>query len=242
MNPLELFYIVLVEPKNPENIGAVARVMKNFGIYNLVLVNPRCELGQQAYITATHAAEILEGALIVDSLKRLRPCFSYMFATSGRISLSSKKKLRKFISPKTMIELLKRSVPCPVAIVFGREESGLKNEEIAICDHLVHIPANPEFPVLNLSHAVAVICYELFAAFGEIPAEKLKLAAPEAKYLLVKKLLQRLKLPDHAAQEVEKVLLRLPVFDYELGNLLRWINDIARQENKGTGEFWQAED
>lgn len=141
--------VVLVEPESPGNIGSVARVMKNFGFKELVLINP-CKITEEAFKMARHGEDILKNAKIFQQLERALEPYDIKIATTG--------KTRNFITIRPE-EIPKYESMC---IVFGRESSGLTNEEINMCDLVVKIPASQEYPVLNLSHAVAIILYTLF--------------------------------------------------------------------------------
>ncbi|WP_236609699.1 RNA methyltransferase [Archaeoglobus sulfaticallidus] len=151
--------VCLVELKTPENIGFVARVMKNFGFKNLVLYN--CNVSDESYITASHAKDVLENALIVENLEDYLSEKSLVVGTTGITTLSDETYLRKPVFyPDELSEHLKGKAPS-ISILFGREDYGLYNEEIKLCDVLVSVPTSPEYPVMNVSHAVAVLLYEL---------------------------------------------------------------------------------
>jgi TrmH family RNA methyltransferase len=151
------FAVVLVEPKYEGNIGSAARVMNNFGFRELVLVKPP-EIGREARKMAMHSHDILESAKIVNSLEDVKDDFDVIVGTSAVIA-TEKNVRRTPITP----DQLGNSVNAKgkVAILFGREDYGLLNEEIDLCDLLVTIPANPEYPTLNLAQSVAVLLYEL---------------------------------------------------------------------------------
>ncbi|MBK1990030.1 RNA methyltransferase [Sphaerospermopsis aphanizomenoides BCCUSP55] len=150
--------IVLVEPAGPLNLGSIARVMKNFGLHNLVLVNPQCDRSSfDALKMAVHAKDILESAVIVPTLPAALPGCVRAIATigrdySGEISLES---------PRTALPWLLEETEKPVALIFGREDRGLTNEELNYAHKLVFIPTNSEYPSLNLATAVSICCYEL---------------------------------------------------------------------------------
>ncbi len=154
------FSVVLVEPKTPGNVGAVARVMANFGLSHLVLINP-CEINDEARIRATHGIGVLENATVSDSLEKVVKG-RFVVGTTGHPARKQKVYHRMNWSSKDIKEKLART-DMPVALLFGREDDGLFNEELALCDAGVTIPANPDYPILNLSHAVAVVLYELFS-------------------------------------------------------------------------------
>ena len=156
---MPLFRVVLVNPKIEGNVGAVARVMGNFGLRDLWLVDP-CEIGEEAYKRAKHADYILEGAKIVYTLDEALRSTSMVVGTSGIITPGEKHFLRIPISPRELASKMEgHEGTC--ALLFGREDLGLYKEELLRCDLLVHIPTSEDYPVLNLSHAVAIVLYEL---------------------------------------------------------------------------------
>jgi len=158
--------IVLVEPKVAGNIGAVARAMLNFDIDDLVLVRP-CERGQESFKRAMHADKVLELARVFDSLDEALKGYSYVVGTSDESTQIDRKHLRKAVTPKELMEHLKK-VPGKVAILFGCEDFGLFNKELEKCDIFVSIPNSEKYPTMNLSHAVAIILYELFLNKAEV--------------------------------------------------------------------------
>ncbi len=160
--------VVLVEPKNEGNVGAVARAMKNFDASELVLVRP-CALGAEARKRAMHGLDILEAAQTAPSFSAaVRGC-DFLVGTSGIDTGSEKHFARIAVPPRDMAE---RVAPMQgtLAVAFGREDFGLLEEEIARCDLLVKIPAAEAYPILNLSHAAAILLYELHAARGTVRA------------------------------------------------------------------------
>ncbi len=172
--------IVLLEPAGPLNIGSVARVMKNMGLSRLVLVNPQCDpLGEEARQMAVHAADVLEGAQRVDTLvDALRGCLRAV-ATTGRDRALPNTALE---SPRTclpwlldpIVNLPQDNMPQgaapPAALIFGREDRGLNNEELNYAQRFIRIPSHPAYPSLNLAQAVAICCYELYEAVQQAAA------------------------------------------------------------------------
>jgi len=165
---------ILVEPKNEENIGAVARVLKNFGSSALYLVNP-ADIGDKAVYVASHAYDVLRTSEIVGSIEEAIENSVIVVGTTSKYGISANKHLRvPFFSPQQLKEKVKRigedkgkdNSSKVVSILFGREDTGLWNEELKRCDIIVCIPTSPEYPVMNLSHAVAVIMYELSGVDG----------------------------------------------------------------------------
>lgn len=159
--------VVLVEPETPGNIGSVARAMRNFGVGRLLLVNPKCNyLDGEAYGRAMHARGILKKAKIESSFSSCIKKFDYVVATTAALG-SDYNVLRSPITPGQLVQQLRsssiRDKKTSIALVFGREGSGLTNREISGCDLVVTIPSSRKYPALNLSHAVAIVLYELFS-------------------------------------------------------------------------------
>jgi len=176
------FSVVLIEPKYAGNVGSVARVMKNFGFSDLVLVNP-CELGKEARKMASHAQEILENARILKNFQELTEEYDFLVATSAIVA-TDKNYLRVPITPKELKNSL--SIDGKIALLFGREDYGLLNEEIKECDVLVTIPTSREYPTLNVAISVAILLYEISNLEKEMKSEMRKF---EKANLIEKKIL-----------------------------------------------------
>lgn len=150
--------IILVETAGALNLGSVARVMKNMGLSQLVLVNPQCDrYSEEAQHMAVHAKNILHNAQIVADLPTaLVGCSRAIATTSEPRSLH------------TPLEPLRSTLPWlvatsqPTALIFGREDSGLSNTELNYAQRFVAIPSHQDYPSLNLAQAVAICCYELY--------------------------------------------------------------------------------
>ncbi len=148
--------IVLVEPAGALNVGSVARVMKNMGLAHLVLVNPQCDrLGFEARQMAVHAADVLEAAQVVGSLPEALQGCQKAIATTGR----DRTTLNLTVEPPRVA--LPWLLDAPAALIFGREDSGLTNEELNYAQRWIQIPSQPAYPSLNLAQAVAICCYEI---------------------------------------------------------------------------------
>ncbi len=159
------FRIVLVEPLYSGNIGSVARVMKNFGFHELVLLKP-CELDMQARLLAMHAYDVIENARIAGSFKEAIEGSNIIIGMTGVPGMTDNEHLRiPSYSPRRLKEKLKDKSGA-VSLLFGREDDGLRNEELESCDIIVNIPTSPDYMSMNLSHAVAVVLYELSEATG----------------------------------------------------------------------------
>ncbi len=154
--------VVLVEPEGEYNVGFVARLSKNFLVDELYIVRPKADLSK-AREFAAKGVDYLDKAKVVESYEEALLGVDLKIATSS-IADTKGDILRKSITPWEAAELSKSR---KVALIFGRESVGLTREEIARADFLLFIPANPEYPVLNLSHAVGVVLYEFWKARGE---------------------------------------------------------------------------
>jgi len=164
--------IVLVSPLYEGNVGFAARVMKNFGFAHLVLVDP-CELGDEAIARAGHARDVLDGAEVT-TIEDVFAHSNIVVATTGAVSKSVCHPMRMpFFTPKELREHIK-PLGGRISILFGRENWGLSNEEVKRSDIICTIPASAGYPILNLSHAVGIICYEL----ANIPRGDYALATP----------------------------------------------------------------
>jgi len=155
--------IVLVNTSHPGNIGAAARAMKNMGLSKLILVEPERFPHADATARASGADDILQNAQVCTSLEEAVEGCGLVFGASARLrSLPW-----PLVEPREMAsQVVSEAVKLPVAIVFGRENSGLTNAELAICNALVHIPCNESFSSLNIAAAVQVLCYEVNMAVG----------------------------------------------------------------------------
>jgi TrmH family RNA methyltransferase len=152
--------IILVEPSKVQNIGSIARVMMNFGFTKLILINPKVNLADpEIEIVARKAIHIIERAeVIISGLSELRNKFPLLIGTTARVG-SDYNLNRVAITPE---ELFTDDLPIEkVGLVFGREQHGLTNDEINLCDLVLTIPSHSTYPVMNLSHALAIILYEI---------------------------------------------------------------------------------
>lgn len=150
--------IVLVETSHSGNIGAVARAMKNMGLGNLWLVNPSSFPDEASYARAAGASDVLDSAHVVSSLdEALADCVLVM-GTSAR---GRKVPWPVCAPPEAAAAAAEHAGSGPVAMVFGRENHGLSNDELQRCHYHIHIPSNPDYSSLNLAMAVQVMCYEL---------------------------------------------------------------------------------
>jgi TrmH family RNA methyltransferase len=202
------FEVVLVEPKIEGNIGAVARAMKNFGMERLVLVNP-CDVGEEAVRRAKWGKNVLDSAKTVGSVDEALSSADFIIGSSSVDTESEKKFARISVSPEESIDKIK-DLEGLVALLFGREDYGLLKEEIARCDLLVKIPANEEYPVLNISHAVAIVLYDIYRL--EATKKGTREASGNEKELLYshfKQLLDKIDYPEHKKERTSVMFRRI---------------------------------
>ncbi len=164
---LEQIKIILVETSHPGNIGGAARAMKNMGFFQLVLVRPKLFPDGLATAMASGADDLLAAATIVDTLEEALEGAQLVFGTSARQRQLS----WPLMTPANAARLIQAEPQQSVAIVFGREDSGLTNEELALCRYHIKIPTVDSFSSLNLAAAVQVMTYAIRAALIESSAE-----------------------------------------------------------------------
>lgn len=170
-HPFSNIRVVLVGTTHPGNIGGAARAMKNMGLERLYLVSPKEYPSDKAVWRSAGAADLLDNAVVVDTLDQAIEGCALVVGTSAR----ERRIPWPLLDPRECGEnVWQEAAQHQVAVVFGREDRGLTNEELHKCNFHVHIPANPDYSSLNLATAVQVICYEIRMAF---------LAATEGKTL-----------------------------------------------------------
>jgi tRNA/rRNA methyltransferase len=179
--------VVLVEPRNPLNIGAAARAMLNFGFDHLTLVAPYDAAWREAR-SAVGAARVLESAQVFAALPEALAGATLVLGTAtpqGRVLRQARHHL-----PEAVARLRAHLAGAPAALLFGSEKFGLSNEHLSYCHAVVRIPTEPDCPSMNLGQAVAVCCYELArAARATAPRRTSK---PRARADQVERLVERL--------------------------------------------------
>jgi tRNA/rRNA methyltransferase len=170
--------VVLVRPRDPRNVGSACRAMKCMGLSSLAIVADELIDPRQALTLAHYAADILEGAVIHTDLAGAVRDAVLVAGTTRR-----RGKNRKYFTlfPDQLAQRISSIGSGTVAVLFGNEETGLTDDELKLCHVAVTIPASREFPSLNLSHAVQVVCYEIHRALS---AERLSPFAPIAAQAL----------------------------------------------------------
>lgn len=156
-SPLKKIRIVLVNTSHPGNIGATARAMKNMGLSSLYLVEPKEYPTLEAYRRSAGAIDVLDSAVVVKDLNQAIAGCVWVAGTSARLRTIEWPILEPRECVQQCVGYLESG---EIAIIFGRENSGLTNEEMEKCNALLHIPTNAEYSSLNLAAAVQVVCYE----------------------------------------------------------------------------------
>ncbi len=203
------FYVIVVEPKYSGNIGAIARVMANFDFKNLYLVSP-CELDDECYQRAVHAQDILKNVRIFDDYKKAVNDMDYLVATSSIESDNDKKHLRNATNLEDLTERL-TELEGKIGLIFGREDYGLYNEEIALCDSLLRIPTSESYLSMNLSHAVGIVLYSLFIKKDLSKKETIVIEGIEKEklYGFFEELLNKINYPEHKKEKTNVMFKRL---------------------------------
>ncbi|MEL9914658.1 MAG: RNA methyltransferase [Thermoplasmatales archaeon] len=209
--------VIFVEPKNPGNLGAIARIMKNFDVEDLVIVNAH-RIPSEDIFRSMKGYEILKNAKMVNTLEEASAGLTYLVGTSDVGGASPKSVVRKYMTPK-QFKAFSRKIKGKIGIVFGREDRGLTNEELSKCDFFVHIPASPSYPTLNVSSAAAIILYELSGQKGKAldkPASRNKIDALVAKF---RENLEANGYPKHRIEKTslifKRILTRSMLSEYE---------------------------
>ena len=199
--------VVLVEPLYQGNVGSVARSIKNFGFSDLVLVNP-CELEGDARAMSSHARDVLENAVHVSSLSEAIKDSSIVIGTTGITGSKFHEHVRvPAYSPRDLKEKLS-GVDGNIAVIFGREDHGFTNEELKMCDIIASIPTSDIYPVMNISHAVTVILYELSSIESWVNpmADALDI---KLLYGHLDELLENIEYPAHKKEKTRLMLKRI---------------------------------
>lgn len=166
LDPLAHLSIVMVETTHPGNIGAAARAMLNMGVTDLRLVAPRVFPSGEATARASGANQVLEQARVCATLtEAIADCPVVIGASARPRTIAWPELTPKECAARLYPELARGR---RVAVLFGREHSGLRNDELDLCQFLLHIPCNPDFSSLNVAAAIQVVSYEFFQAGREL--------------------------------------------------------------------------
>jgi len=234
----------MVNTSHPGNIGAAARAMKNMNLSELYLVAPRSFPDVQARARAASALDILNNVVVVDTLEQALVGCEFVVGASARL----REIPWPLLNPREMAEkmwaLVNQSQINNVALVFGRENSGLTNEELERCNFLVNIPANDNYSSLNIAQAIQVLCYEIhMTAYLKTPIEEIEAEFPLASNDDMERLYQHFETalteleflkPDNPKQlmrRIRRLFNRSGVDKMEL-NILRGILSAAQSKYK----------
>lgn len=226
--------VVLVEPKYQGNIGAVARSMMNSGLSSMYVVGGN-GFDNDAYIRAIYGKKILDRAIRVESLDEITDRFDVIAATSSATTLNERKFRRIPVSPDNFWKSL---LPTgrKIALVFGREDDGLRNTEVEKCNYFIHIPSSPEYPAHNLSHAVSIILYEMTMTLsGPVGSHDIS-ASGNSITLLEEEVEKLLKLSEYSSYRmrntmvmIRRIIARSNLTDIEYHKLRGVIESIQRK-------------
>ncbi|MDQ2191892.1 MULTISPECIES: tRNA (cytosine(32)/uridine(32)-2'-O)-methyltransferase TrmJ [unclassified Vibrio] len=217
--------IILVGTSHSGNIGSAARAMKVMGLSKMILVSPLCEVDAQAIALAAGASDIALNAEVVDTLEQAVADCGLVVGSSAR----SRTLEWPMLEPRECGEkLAQEGQQYPVALVFGREKTGLTNDELQKCHFHVCIPANPEYSSLNLAMAVQTLSYEVRVAYLN-NEKKAYQAQPEEAYPLHHEL-------EMFYQHLEKVMIQTQFISKEqpgqIMNKLRRLFSRSRPESQ----------
>ena len=198
--------VILMEPRKQENLGAVARAMKNFDFENLVLINPKCRVGIKARKVAKHANDILDKAKIkkFSYLKN----YDYLVGTTAILGTDYNIPRNAISIGQLSDKINKIKNKAKIGILIGRETIGLKNEEINLCDILVTIPSSKKYPTLNISHSAAIMLYEIFKKISNEKSDShINFATKKDKEIIMKytnNVLDKMEFPTKEKKETQK--------------------------------------
>ncbi len=229
------YSVILVEPKTTGNIGAVCRLIRNFGLNELYLIDPP-ELDDDAYARAMHAQDLLDNAEVYDKLEDCLDEFDLLVGTSGVHTQKEKKFLRKAETPENLAEETK-DFEGKVGLMFGREDQGLSNQELKNCDRLVRIPTSEDYPIMNLSHAVCVVLYEIFKEnedFSLVPEDKISSQGDRDRLIdYFTEIMDDIEYPDHKKEKTEimfrKIIGRAMITKWEYHRLMGVFSQIKKK-------------
>ncbi len=224
--------VVLVNPLYGGNVGSVCRAMANTGLSDLALVAPRDLNMKEARMMACAADAILDGRRVFPTLAEAVADCGLVMGSSARLGLyRSHSRTPREWAPR----ILEASEAARVALVFGPEDSGLTNEDLAICTQVVQIPSSPDYPSLNLAQAVMVVCHEVFVASQTFqpsaePSPEAPSAMRERMFMIWREALMAIGfMKDDKAEHMMLGLRRVLARSYLSENDVRILIGIARQ-------------
>jgi tRNA/rRNA methyltransferase len=181
------FGFILVNPQLGENIGACARALKNFGFSNLNIVSPRDPWpNTKARMTSVGAFNIIQKAKIYKNVTDAVKNFDLVFASTARTRDVNK----KHISIINFVKIISKHKKSHIGIMFGPEASGLSNHDLSLSNFIIQIPTSKKLTSLNLSHAVIVICYEIYKSLNLAKFKKEKMLTKLSSKSSIKNLIK----------------------------------------------------
>lgn len=227
--------VAMIEPENQGNIGAVARGMKNFGLRRLYLINPKEGLGVEARKMASHAQDVLENLKILKNFEELKKECSLLYGTTAIPAKRPSNLTRNTMTPSEFASLVS-SINGNVAIILGRESSGLSNRELEACDAVITIPADLQYSTLNVSTAGAIIFYELYKNMGQMTSSLIDINTKENLLKRFKSIVSKTNLPEYkksmTVQAFKNTIGKSAVSKKEGGLLLTALNRVDIELSK----------
>lgn len=237
--------VILVGPENPGNVGFVARTLANFGVQELRLAGDDRRQDQFAQMFSVHAHKILDNAGVFDDLGSALTDIDLAWAATARAG-------RNHSVTRALVPLAElpdpNSLKGRIALVFGRESTGLFNDEVELCDLAFTIPTSKEYPSLNLSHAVSVVLYHLFSKYApKEPRQPSDARAAtyqerEQVYKFFDEVVDRLSLKEHRVPIAKQVFRNLLGRAYMTGREVATLTGVVRRISELVNDSKQLED
>ena len=200
------FAVVLVEPEYGLNIGYIARTMKNFGISEFYITG-RESLPLSAFRFSSHARDILKRTKLVNDLNEVVKEFDLVIGTTARTAVRSANIVRDVITPEEALNYIDRFRR--VALVLGRDTTGLRNDELALCDIVVTIPTGTDYTTLNISHALAILLYVFSKKKGVMKRKAPSRMEREQLMTYVNRIMEKIEFPRHRRLRVVKTFNKI---------------------------------
>ncbi len=243
--------ILLVMPETGGNVGSVARLMKHFGFRDLVILNPQCEFDHATYGFAMHGKDVLDAAHVIKvspeeylaTYKGILKEFDLVIGTTGKGEhYANLKRAPVYLEDWELPELGPDQKIC---VVFGRESSGLSNEEISRVDFVVRIRTSPDYTSLNLSHAAALILYHLFLKLDGGERPNVLMATREQKDRLdetIRHLIVQVKVRTFPRERVLRAFQNVLNRAYLSQQEYRWIYGLLRRVEQTIDHIPESQD
>ncbi|MEM0017623.1 MAG: TrmJ/YjtD family RNA methyltransferase [Candidatus Korarchaeum sp.] len=194
--------VILVEPEKADNVGMIARAMKNFGFRRLRVVRPMFESFDRVIAAAMRARDVIEGMEVFATLEEAKEGIDLMIGTTARVSRYSIE--RRAVTLRDLTSSVRWDAV--YGLVLGRESIGLTTEELSMCDLVMTIPSSEEYPALNVANAAAIMLYEFFLAFKNSSKFKVTPVPRETREVMIRYLSEILDLLGDAIKDKEATL------------------------------------